>query len=208
MGRLMELKFKKLVLSSLIALGILVSIFWVNPAWSSVSGGLNPTILSSDAHIGVRITSPEKDQQVPVGTLTILGTSADNATTDCQVYVDVNDLKPYQKVEPTGPSGQSDYSNWTFTYTKNYHLISPGINELTAKITCLANPSNITKFYSVNVTGVGGGAAANQNQESPPSITNNPTGPLSLPEPSVNLKENNLVLISLSIPRPLTPKDL
>jgi hypothetical protein len=208
MGTLVELKFKRLVLSSLLALGILVSIFWVNPAWSSVSGGLNPTILSSDTHIGVRITSPEKNQQVPVGTLTIFGTSADNATTDCQVYVDVNDQKPYQKVEPTGPSGQGDYSNWTFTYTKNYHLINPGINELTAKITCLANPTNITKFYSVNVTGVGG--SANQNQESPPSTTNNPTGPLSLPGPSVNLKENNLILISSSssFPRALIPKDL
>jgi hypothetical protein len=169
----------------------------------------NGTTTSATSAIGVKITSPARDQQVPVGSLKISGTSKENATSnDCTVYALWDDLKPYQKVEPTGPSGQSDYSNWTFTYTKNYHLISPGINELTAKITCLANPSNITKFYSVNVTGVGGGAAANQNQESPPSITNNPTGPLSLPEPSVNLKENNLVLISLSIPRPLTPKDL
>ena len=194
-------------------LGIIILLFVssITISYSSLYAQpqLNQNNSISTSIAGVKITSPTRDQQVPVGSLKISGTSTANATSnDCTVYALWDDLKPYQKVEPTGPSGQGDYSNWTFTYTKNYHLINPGINELTAKITCLANPTNITKFYSVNVTGVGG--SANQNQESPPSTTNNPTGPLSLPGPSVNLKENNLILISSSssFPRAVIPKDL
>ncbi|HEX2124431.1 MAG TPA: hypothetical protein VHF44_02390, partial [Nitrososphaeraceae archaeon] len=41
---------------------------------------------------GITISSPEQGQQVPVGQLTISGTSTDNPTTDCQVSVDVNDV--------------------------------------------------------------------------------------------------------------------
>jgi hypothetical protein len=49
---------------------------------------------------------------------------------------------------------ENDYSNWTYTFTKEYHEIANGTNELTAKLDCLAYPSNYTKFFSVNVTGV------------------------------------------------------
>ena len=73
---------------------------------------------------------------------------------DCTVYIDWNDLKPYQKVEATGAGGNEDYSRWTFTYTESYHLISQGTNELTSKITCYSNPVNLTKHYSINVTGI------------------------------------------------------
>src|SRR6476619_3431514 len=34
------------------------------------------------------------------------------------------------------PGGANDYSNWTYTYNETYHNITPGINELTSKITC------------------------------------------------------------------------
>src|SRR5215207_9504706 len=104
--------------------------------------------------VGVKITSPVKGQKVPVGELVVSGTSTDNATTDCQAYVDVNDIKPMQNTTATGVGGQNDYSNWTFTYTSKYHLISEGVNELTAKLSCINNPANVTKYYSVNVTGV------------------------------------------------------
>src|SRR5215207_7441767 len=105
-------------------------------------------------NVGVKIISPATGQKVPVGELKVLGTSTDNATTDCQAYVDVNDIKPMQNTTAVGPAGQNDYSNWTFTYTSKYHLISEGINELTAKLSCINNPANVTKYYSVNVTGV------------------------------------------------------
>ncbi|MBD0361103.1 MAG: hypothetical protein ICV56_10380, partial [Nitrososphaeraceae archaeon] len=39
-----------------------------------------------DNTIGVKIISPITGQQVPVGELTISGTSTDNSTTDCTVY--------------------------------------------------------------------------------------------------------------------------
>src|SRR3954465_8796675 len=46
--------------------------------------------------MSIKITSPVSNQ-VPVGELTISGTSTDNATTDCTVYTDWNNTKPFQK---------------------------------------------------------------------------------------------------------------
>src|SRR4029078_8890995 len=83
--------------------------------------------------IGVKITSLKANQTVPTGELTIHGTSSDTAATNCHVYADWKHLKPMQNVTAAGPGGQTDYSNWTFTYTRNYHLIIEGTNELTSK---------------------------------------------------------------------------
>jgi hypothetical protein len=41
---------------------------------------------------------PVNGQRVPIGELTIFGTSTDDATADCHVYMDWNDLKPFQSV--------------------------------------------------------------------------------------------------------------
>jgi hypothetical protein len=113
--------------------------------------------------VGIKITSPATGQNVPVGELKVSGTSTDNSTTDCQVYVDLNDITPMQNTTAVGPAGQNDYSNWTFTYTNRYHLISEEVNELTSKLSCINNPANITKYYSVNVTGVDTSLAAANN---------------------------------------------
>ena len=75
---------------------------------------------------GIKITSPLTGQQVPIGEVSINGTSTDNAATDCTVYADWNDTKPFQKAVATGPGGVNDYSRWTFTYTPEYHLITAG----------------------------------------------------------------------------------
>src|SRR5918995_841907 len=106
--------------------------------------------------IGIKITSPIADQEVPVGELTISGISTDNSTTDCTVYADWNNLKPFQTAVATGPGGVNDYSTWNFTYTPQYHIITNGTNELTAQISCFNSNTlaNITKSYSVNVTGI------------------------------------------------------
>ncbi|HYX55958.1 MAG TPA: discoidin domain-containing protein [Nitrososphaeraceae archaeon] len=107
--------------------------------------------------IGIKITSPNTGQQVPVGQLTISGTSTDNIATDCTVYSDWNNTKPSQKAIATGSGGVNDYSTWKYTYTNNYHLITNGTNNLTAKLSCLNNSNgtaNLTKYYSVNVIGV------------------------------------------------------
>jgi hypothetical protein len=107
--------------------------------------------------ISVKITLPTTGQQVPAGQLTISGISTDNATTDCTVYTDWNNTKPFQKAVATGPGGVNDYSTWTFTYTDNYHLITNGTNNLTSKLSCVNSnnvaTANITKSYSVDVIG-------------------------------------------------------
>ena len=105
--------------------------------------------------ITIKIESPLANQQVPVGELTISGTSSDNSSSQCQVYFDWNNLKPYQLATPTGSNGSADFSKWTFTYTSKYHLIQTGLNDLTSKITCLVPPAGptVTKWYSINVTG-------------------------------------------------------
>src|ERR671918_252692 len=120
-------------------------------------------------NMGVKISSPLSGQKVPVGELNISGTSTDNAAKDCSVFVDVNDIKPLQKTDAVGSGGQNDYSNWSFTYTENYHLITEGPNELTAKLACNENLENTngsssipvsntsngkSKWYSINVTGI------------------------------------------------------
>jgi hypothetical protein len=109
--------------------------------------------------IGVKITSPSTGQQVPAGELTISGTSTDDATTDCTVYADWNNTKPFQKAIAIGPGGVNDYSRWTFTYTDDYHLITNGsTNNLTSKLSCIDNSNgvtaNLTKNYSINVIGI------------------------------------------------------
>jgi hypothetical protein len=106
----------------------------------------------------INITSPMRGE-VPVGELTISGTSTDNATTDCTVYADWNNTKPFQKAVATGPGGVNDYSRWTFTYTAEYHLITNGTNNLTSTLSCLGDDSNvgtanITKSYNIKVIGV------------------------------------------------------
>jgi hypothetical protein len=128
------------------------------------------------AIISIKIDSPFSNQQVPVGELTISGTSSDNSTAQCQVYVDWNNLKPYQLATPTGSNGSADFSNWTFTYTSKYHLIQTGLNDLTSKITCLVPPAGptVTKWYSINVTGT---TSSNQssNVQLPLPTANNQT---------------------------------
>jgi hypothetical protein len=140
-----ETKFERIVLSLVIAL-ILLIVTCTNYAFSQQDQEATSTI-------GVKITSPSTGQQVPVGELTISGISTDNATTDCTVYADWNDQKPFQKAVATGPGGVNDYSTWNFTYTKNYNIITNGTNNLTSKLSCLSGPTNVTKWNSVNVTG-------------------------------------------------------
>ena len=106
--------------------------------------------------VAVKITSPTTSQNVSTGQLTITGTSTDTTTRECQVYADWNDRKPFQRVVAAGPAGNGDYSRWNYTYTATYHEITNGTNELTSKISCLANPTNLTKWYSINVTGIEG----------------------------------------------------
>ena len=148
----LPLESKRLVIVILI-FGIFASFNWINYTYAQeakLSGIQNTT---QQQH-GVRITSPTKGEQVPVGELKISGISTDDDSTDCQVSVNINDLKPLVNATATGPGGVNDYSNWTITFDKDSpQKIKPGINDLSSKLSCV-NPSNVTKFYSINVTGV------------------------------------------------------
>ena len=144
--------------------------------------------------ISISIESPLSNQQVPVGELKISGTSSDNSSAQCQVYVDWNNLKPYQLATPTGSNGSSDFSTWSFTYTSKYHLIQTGLNDLTSKITCLVPPTGpaVTKWFSINVTG---------------SSSPNQTSNVQLPLPTANNKGPSSASPQTSSPQTETPID-
>lgn len=111
----------------------------------------------------VKITSPHKGQQVPVGKdLLISGTSASNGTSTCKVSIKVNGINPYRDALPVGTAGQGDYSRWSFMLTSTYTTIKQGQNKLMAKFACADNPSLLSKT-SVNVTGVAGAPATSVN---------------------------------------------
>jgi hypothetical protein len=118
-------------------------------ALPSLSPSLHPKLHA------VKITSPTKGQQIPTGKdLTIIGTSSDNATSDCQVLVIVNGIKPYQPATGTGHGGATDYSTWNYVLTSKYTTIKPGPNnKITAKYVCMDKPG-VSSFYSVNLTGI------------------------------------------------------
>ncbi len=138
----MNMKFERLLIFGLSGIILALMMFF--------------SIESIDIYaISINILSPLSNQQVPVGELTISGTSSDNSTSQCQVYVDWNNQKPYQLATPKGSNGSGDFSSWSYTYTSKYHLIQTGLNDLTSKITCLVPPAGptVTKWYSINVTG-------------------------------------------------------
>jgi hypothetical protein len=100
----------------------------------------------------VKITSPTKGQQIPVGSnLTVLGSSIDNASSSCDVSVTLNGVKPYQKTVPV--AGANDYSKWNFTLSPKYASIKDGENQLKAKFSCADNPALLGHF-SRNFTGI------------------------------------------------------
>ncbi len=104
---------------------------------------------------GIKIVSPDKGDLVPLNSnssLVIKGFSKDNATSDCDVSIIINNVKPYQNVKPTGVQGDNDYSNWQYTVSSNYTNINEGNNKITSKILCLDGPQASQAYYSVNIT--------------------------------------------------------
>jgi hypothetical protein len=224
---------KRITVSLIVGLTLILAIFSTTSSPSYLYAQQqqlqNGATTSATSAVGVKITSPTRGQQVPVGSLIISGTSKVTANSnDCTVYAMWDHLKPYQKVKPTGLGGTDDYSNWAFTYTSAYHLITNGTNQLTAKISCLASPSsssttaagsssNLTKWYSINVTGVQVAAAASSsinqaNNNNAPTTTTTDNSyastPLLLPSPSTkhtsetdNTSEPTTPLL---LPSPLT----
>jgi hypothetical protein len=149
-------------------------------AQSADMGSLPPVVSNLPT---IQITSPEDDQQVPPGELTVQGISSDDAEAECQVFADVNDVTPMRNVTAVGSSGQdNDFSKWTFTYTENYQLIKSGENELTAKITCLdggnsgdslstgtpvTSNASLSEWHTINVTGTAGASPVESSTVAP-----------------------------------------
>jgi hypothetical protein len=120
----------------------------------------SPSSTPSPKLHAIKIIAPTKGQQIPASKdLTISGTSIDNATSNCQVSMIVNHVKPYQRATAAGTGGTNDYSKWNFVLTSNYTAIKPGPdNRITAKYTCKDNPSMVS-YSSVNVIGAVAAAA-------------------------------------------------
>jgi hypothetical protein len=127
---------------------------------------ISSTGLFQFASAFVNIISPSKGEAVPAGSsLTVSGTSDDNAQTNCNIQIIVNDNRPYQDTIPVAPG---DYSEWTFVVNPQYAEIEEGINTITSKAVCDAPHEpflvldpltrQYVKHYSVNVTGVPSGA--------------------------------------------------
>jgi hypothetical protein len=148
----------------------------------------------------VKIISPAKGQQIPVGKdLTISGTSIDNAASNCQVSMSVNRVRPYQPATAAGTGGANDYSKWNFVLTPNYTTIKPGPdNRITAKYTCTDNSVVASPTYSsVNVTGV-------MDATSP---TTTPTANvLQQQKQQTMTTSNNATIIGNSNPNKITPQ--
>jgi hypothetical protein len=131
--------------------------------------------------IGVNITSPERGKTIPVNSsLTVSGKSTDNPFDEiCQVSVIVNSIRPYQPATANGSIGQaSDYSRWFFILSPNYTSIKEGINEITARLSCLPSittGNNLTKWYSVNITGVTVDQNATAAATTTPTTTTSPS---------------------------------
>ena len=101
----------------------------------------------------VKITSPHKGQKVGIGqNITLLGSSNYNTSSKCQVSIIVDKKRPYQDTIPLG-QGADNYSQWKYTLSPSYTALTEGVNRVTAKLTCNANPA-LTKSYSINLTGV------------------------------------------------------
>ncbi|HZD83130.1 MAG TPA: hypothetical protein VE076_09655 [Nitrososphaeraceae archaeon] len=127
--------------------------------------------------LGLKIISPTHNQTVPVGSgFKILGSSIATDVQNCYVSIIVNNIKPYQNATASGPIGINDYSKWNFTLLPDkYNPIKEGQNKITSKLSCLngnnntnsnsiTNSTNLTKWYSVNVTGVTMPSKANNTQ--------------------------------------------
>jgi len=143
----------------------------------------------------VKITSHRTNQSVATGELTIYGISSDTSIKDCTVYLDWNNLKPYQIAIPKTVGINNDYSTWSFTYKQNYHLIVAGTNELTAKISCYNPITNqtINKWNSIIVTGVNPALIAEQNissNASTPKVQQNISSNASTPKVQQNISSN------------------
>src|SRR5215831_5096015 len=111
--------------------------------------------------VGIKITSPIKGQLIPLpdNDLKISGIAVHDGSLNCNVYIIVNDIKPYQKAIPTGGHNDiKDYSTWIYNLVPLYTTIKTGTNKITSKLACedknaKTGDTSLTQYFGINVTG-------------------------------------------------------
>ena len=222
--------YLSLILVALTFSGLLLINYFVNsviaaPIKELVAATLDPhpnlptSKIPLSHGMALKIVSPVKGQHIPTGTnLTVTGTSSDNSSTNCQISLLLNDLKPYQKTTPTGKSssGGEDYSSWRYVFNNSTDSsIKQGINKITSKMTCVntdqprvTNPG-VSKWYSINVTGV----PAKTAQSTPKFVTKLPaSNNLNHSDTSLTSKVNSSkpspLRITTSVYKPIQPTNI
>jgi hypothetical protein len=119
----------------------------------SVSYGLIPNVPDK---LSVKISYPPFNHQVPLGELPVFGSSSDNESAYCEVYLDWNNDNAFHQARAAGPGGYSDFSTWIYVYSEKNHPIMNGTNDLTAKMLCsVDNNFNLTRYNSIKIVGDG-----------------------------------------------------
>jgi len=222
--------YLSLILVALTFSGLLLINYFVNsviaaPIKELVAATLDPhpnlptSKIPLSHGMALKIVSPVKGQHIPTGTnLTVTGTSSDNSSTNCQISLLLNDLKPYQKTTPTGKSssGGEDYSSWRYVLNNStYSSIKQGINKITSKMTCVntdqprvTNPG-VSKWYSINVTG----GPAKTAQSTPKFVTRLPaSNNLNNSDTSLTSKVNSSkpspLRLTTSVYKPIQPTNI
>jgi hypothetical protein len=185
-------KFAKctlLVLIFAITTFVFVNSIEANIITSNIVYGKNKTSsqsLSNTTHKtklpSVRITSPVRGQDVPVGKNLVSGISANRSSSNCPDSVIVNGIKPYQNATAIGPKGQKDYSRWTFLVIPKYTTIKEGMNKIASKISCDSKPS-LVSYYTLNVTGLVSNGVSFSSGHAPVTTANNHPHQIAVPLP-------------------------
>ena len=117
----------------------------------SVSYAIIPNVPDK---LSVKISYPPLNHQVPLGELPVFGSSSDNGSANCEVYLDWNNDNIFHLARAAGPGGYSDFSAWIYVYNEKNHLIVNGTNDLTAKMLCsVDNNFNLTRYNSIKIIG-------------------------------------------------------
>jgi hypothetical protein len=178
--RTLNLKSDKFVFS----IGIII--IFVSTIWIPSARALPQQQQTS---FGVKITNPTEGKQVAIGkNLTLSGTSNYNPASNCGVFIIVDGIKPYQKTTPIGQAGGNDYSKWKYSLTPAYvGTIEEGVNRITAKLVCQANP--VPTFHSIYVTGISvlrQHSAITPNNAAVVHVSSNTSSNLLHPRPLIN----------------------
>ncbi len=111
-------------------------------------------VLNVPDKLSIKISFPPVNHQVHLGELPVFGSSSDNESADCKIYLDWNNDKAFHEARAAGPGGYNDFSTWIYVYSEKNHLIVNGTNDLTAKMICsVDNNFNLTRYNSIKIVG-------------------------------------------------------